>query len=38
MPSAPGKEELVAQALADFLDRQARDESPAIEGFCLEHP
>ena len=35
MPSAPGKEELLAQALADFLDRQAREETPAIEGFCL---
>ena len=38
MPSAPDKEELLAQALADFLDRQARDEAPAIEGFCREHP
>src|ERR1022692_3713208 len=38
MPSAPSKEELLAQALADFLDRQAREEAPAIEGFCREHP
>ena len=38
MPSAPDKEELLAQALADFLDRQALDEAPAIEGFCREHP
>jgi hypothetical protein len=38
MPSAPDREELLAQALADFLDRQARDEAPAIDGFCREHP
>src|ERR1039458_9055849 len=38
MPSAPSKEELLAQALADFLDRQAREEAPAIEGFCRDHP
>jgi len=38
MPSAPDKEELLALALADFLDRQARDEAPAVDGFCREHP
>jgi len=38
MPSAFGKEELLAQALADFLDRQAHEETPAIEGFCRERP
>src|ERR1035441_2775733 len=38
MPSAPSKEELLAQALADFLDRQARGEAPAIEAFCRDHP
>ena len=38
MPSAPDKEEMLAQALADFLDRQAREEAPAIDGFCQKHP
>jgi hypothetical protein len=38
MPSAPDKEELLAQALADFLDRQARAEAPQIEGFCQGYP
>ena len=38
MTPAPGREELLAQALADFLDRQARDEAPAIDGFCQAYP
>ncbi len=38
MTPAPDKEELLAQALADFLDRQARDETPTIEGFCRCYP
>ncbi len=38
MPSAPSQEERLAQALGDFLDRQARQETPAVEGFCSEHP
>ena len=38
MTPAPDKEELLAQALADFLDRQARDETPTIEGFCRGYP
>lgn len=37
-PSAPDNEELLARALADFLDRQARAETPAIEGFCQGYP
>ncbi|HLY15583.1 MAG TPA: serine/threonine-protein kinase [Bryobacteraceae bacterium] len=38
MPSAPDREELLAQALADFLDRRARAETPTIDGFCRGYP
>ena len=38
MAPAPGSEERLAAALAEFLDRQAREEAPAIDAFCREHP
>ncbi|MFN7998589.1 MAG: serine/threonine-protein kinase [Bryobacteraceae bacterium] len=38
MSPAPENEELLAQALADFLDRQAREETPTIDRFCQAYP
>ena len=31
-------EERLAAALADFLDRQAREENPSVDSFLLDHP
>ncbi len=36
MSHAP--EEKLAAALAEFLDRQAREENPSVESFLLEYP
>ncbi|HTQ55697.1 MAG TPA: serine/threonine-protein kinase [Bryobacteraceae bacterium] len=38
MSPGPDREAMLAQALADFLDRQARDETPTIDGFCRNYP
>ncbi len=38
MRGAEERERLLAAALADFLDRQARDESIDPESFCRLHP
>jgi len=32
-----GREQLLADAVADYLDRQARGEAPSIESFCRTH-
>lgn len=38
MPDAPEREERVAQALADFLDRQAREGDVDPASFCRAYP
>jgi serine/threonine protein kinase len=38
MPPAPEREQLLAQAVAEFLDRQARKEAPTIDSFCRGYP
>ncbi|HEY2930894.1 MAG TPA: serine/threonine-protein kinase [Acidobacteriota bacterium] len=35
---APDHEQLLANALADYLDRLAREETVDLEEFCLKHP
>jgi len=37
-PAGPDKEQLQANALADFLDRRAAGEAIDAESFCLLHP
>jgi serine/threonine-protein kinase len=34
----PGREQLLADAVADYVDRLAREETIDLEAFCLLHP
>src|SRR5215813_12864672 len=36
--TAAGREEAIAAALAEFLDRTSREEFVDIDAFCREHP
>lgn len=36
--TAPGREEAIAAAIADFLDRTSREEFVDVEAFCRERP